>query len=105
MGVEKAAGPVGFSVGYFIHTSAGICVAAVRWSTAQIDHAVGGVSRRAGFKSYECSAIPDGRNSSVMRRRHLHISKQQVSMIKLLAALTAVMALIGLGTAAAIKPK
>jgi hypothetical protein len=96
---------MGFSVGYFIHTSAKIGIAAVRWSTAQIDLAVGGVSRRAGFKSYECSAIPDGRNSSVIRRRHLHISKQQVSMIKLLAALTAVMALIGLGTAAAIKPK
>jgi hypothetical protein len=105
MGVEKAAGRAGFSVGYFIHAPAKICVAAVRWSTAQIDHAVGGVSRRAVFKSHECSAIPHGRNSSLMRRRHLHISKQEASMIRLLAALIAVMALIGLGTAAAIKPK
>jgi hypothetical protein len=40
-----------------------------------------------------------------MRRRHFHISKQETSMIKLLAALIAVTALIGLGIAAAIKPK
>jgi hypothetical protein len=39
-----------------------------------------------------------------MRRRHLHISAKEASMIKLLAALTAVAALIGLGTAAAVKP-
>ena len=34
----------------FIHTSAKICRAAVRSSTAHIGHAVGGVSRRAAFK-------------------------------------------------------
>jgi hypothetical protein len=96
---------MGFSVGYFIHTSAKIGRAAVRSSTAHIGHAADGVSRRAAFKSYECSAIADGRNSSVTRRRHLHISKQEASMIKLLAALIAVTALIGLGIAAAIKPK
>jgi hypothetical protein len=77
----------------------------VRWNTAQIGHAVGGVSRCAAFKNCECNAIPEGRNSSVMRRRDRRISKQEAYMIKLLAALATVTLLIGLGTAAAITPK
>jgi hypothetical protein len=77
------------------------CAGALRTSAMP----VGSVSRRAAFEITNVARFPNGRNSSVMRRCHLHISKQEASMIKLLAALTAVTALIGLGTAAAIKPK
>ena len=103
--MEKAVGHVGFSAGYLIHISAKICRAAVRWSIAHIGHPVGGASRRAAFKITDVARFPNGRNSSVMRRRHHHISKHEVSMIKLLAALTAVTGLIALGAGAAIKPK
>ena len=100
--MEKAAGHVGFAAGYFIHISAEICRAAIRWSTAHICHPVNGVCRRAAFNITNVARF---RDSSVIRRRHHHISKQEVSMIKLLAALTAVTGLIALGAGAAIKPK
>jgi hypothetical protein len=103
--VENAAGHVGFAAGYFIHISAKICSAAVRWSGAHIGHPVIGVCRRAAFKITNVARFPSGRNSSVMRRRHHLIRKQEVSMIKLLVALTAVTGLIALGAGAAIKPK
>jgi hypothetical protein len=103
--VEKAAGHVGFAAGYFIHISAKICRAAVRWSTAHIGHPVNGVCRRAAFNITNVARFPSGRNSSVIRRRHHPISKHEVSMIKLLVALTAVTGLIALGAGAAIKPK
>jgi hypothetical protein len=98
--VETAAGHVGFAVGYFIHISAKICRAAVRWSTAHIGYPVNGVWRRAAFSIINVARFP-----SDIRRRHHHISKHEVSMIKLLAALTAVTGLIALGAGAAIKPK
>ena len=103
--MEKAAGHVGFAAGYFIHILAKICRAAVRWSTAHIGHPVSGVCRRAAFKITNVARFLSDRNFSVMRRRHHHISKHEVSMIKLLAALTAVTGLIALGAGAAIKPK
>jgi hypothetical protein len=66
---------------------------------------VSGVCRRAAFKITNVARFLSDRNFSVMRRRHHHISKHEVSMIKLLAALTAVTGLIALGAGAAIKPK
>jgi hypothetical protein len=103
--VEKVVGRAGFSAGYFIHISAKIYRGVVRWSTGHIGHAVGGVSRGVAFKITDVARFPNGRNSSVMRQRHLHISKQEVSIMKLLIALTAVTVLIALGAAATIKPK
>ena len=78
---------------------------AVRWSTAHIGYPVNGVRRRAAFSINNVARFPSDRNSSVIRRRHHHISKHEVSMMKLLAALTAVAGLIALGAGAAIKPK
>src|SRR5260370_27720203 len=98
--VEKAVGHVGYSAGYFIHISAKICRAAVRWSTAHIGHPVGGVSRRAAFKITDVARFPNGRNSSVMRRRHHHIGTHDVFMLKLLAALTGGTGLMALAAAA-----
>jgi hypothetical protein len=102
--VEKAVGRAGLTAGYFIPISAKIYRAVVRW-TGHIGHAVGGVSRGVAFKITSVARFPNGRNSSVMRRRHLHVSNQEVSIMKLLVALTAVTVLIALGAATTIKPK